>query len=204
MIAMICFVQKANAQNTGFANFNLTMTVDKYIETTPSPINFNLGTTLRYNSMTSEEIFYGPWGEWDLAYANCPFSVTLAGDNPAGQNKPRFARAEVGTQGTPGFDILNTVYQIGFLTNGAVQSDDFGYQWGFGASSFPKTANISEAPHNGQVKMRMTAHVNSSWHPSKDAGIPIRQTLINSAFTNDQSADAGDYTCTMLVTLTAL
>ena len=206
MIVAVMFVQTVNAQNTGTANFNLSMTVDEYIETTPAPIDFNFGTTF-HNTLWSvghEDLFYGSWGEWDLAYANCRFSVTLAGDNPAGQGVPRFAREEVGAHAGGGFDVLNTVYQIGFLTNGVVETDAFGYVWGLGASSFPKTANFTEAPHNGQVKMRMTAHVNSTYHPSKDAGIPLRNTVINAGLTNDQSADAGVYNCTMLVTLTAL
>ena len=50
----------------------------------------------------------------------------------------------------------------------------------------------------------MAAHVNSHWEPSKDAGIPIRETVINPAFTNIQSADAGLYECVMVVTLESL
>ena len=208
MIVAVMFVQTVNAQSSASANFNLSMTVDEYIETAPGAVDFNFGTTrsnVYYGAPRNEDLYdgWGNTGEWDLAYANCPFSVTLSGNNPAGQGVPRFARAEVGAHGG-GFDVLNTVYRIGFMTNGVVENDAFGYVWGFGASSFPKTANFSEAPHNGQVKMSLKAAVNSHWEPSKDAGIPIRETVINSAFSNQQSADAGEYTCTMLVTLTAL
>ncbi len=203
MFAMVCIVK---AQNSASASFNLSMTVDKYIETTSSPLSFDFGTTMNhsyYGAVRNEDLYYGANGSWNLAYANCPFSVTLSGQNAAAQNVPRFAKLEEGAHGS-GYDILNTVFQIGFWTNGEVQNDAFGHVWGFGASSFPKTANFAEAPHNGQVRMSMTAHVNSHWQNDKDAGIPIRETVINPAFTNIQSADAGVYQCTMLVTLTAL
>lgn len=194
------------AQSTGSASFDLKMTVDKYIETATSPISFDFGTTMNnsyYGAPRNEDLYYPAWGEWNIAYANCGFSVSLTGDNGASQGVPRFARQEVGAHGGA-WDILNTVYQIGFLTNGVVENDAFGYVWGFGASMFPKTATFTETPHNGQVKMRMAAHVNSHWQPDKDAGIPIRETVINPAFTNIQSADAGVYTCTMVVTLAAI
>ncbi len=207
-VAMIAYVQTAQAQNTATASFNLSMTVDKYIETTASPLEFDFGTTrsnVYYGAPRNEDLYdgWGNAGEWNLAYANCPFSVTLSGDNPASQGVPRFARAEVGAHAGPA-DFLNTSFRIGFLTNGGVENDAFGYVWGIGASSFPKTASFDEAPHNGQIKMNMQAAVNSHWMPANDVGIPIRNTVIDASMTNDQSADAGKYSCTMLVTLTAL
>lgn len=204
MIAVICFVQKANAQTP--VTFNLSMQVAKYIETTPTPLDFNFGTATHnvyWGAPGNMDLYYPATGSWDLAYANCGFSVTLSGDNPAGQHVPRFAKAEEGTHGV-GWDVLNTVYQIGIWTNGEVQNDAFGHVWGFGASSFPKTASFTETPHNGQVRMTMLAHVNSHWQNDKDAGIPIRETVINSGFTHEQSADYGVYTNTMVVTFAAL
>ena len=204
MVAMISFSQSVKAQTP--VQFNLSMEVAKYIETTPSPLSFNFGTATYnqyFGSPGNMDLYQSAENSWDLAYANCGFSVTLSGDNPAGQGVPRFSRAEQGDYAI-GFDILNTVYQIGIWTNGEVQNDAFGKVWGIGASSFPITGTFAETPHNGQVRMTMRASVNSHWHPSKDAGIPIREAIINSNFTNQQSADAGTYTCTMLVTLAAI
>lgn len=187
------------AQNTGNVNFNLSMTVDRYIEVTPGPISWDFGTTRhQVNYGGPMESLYGTMGEWNLAYVNCPFSVTISGDNPASQGVPRFARKEVGPH-SGGYDILATLYAINFTTNGV--RDLFYGTWLQGANQFPRTKSYSEAPHNGQVKMDMKAWVNSS---IASEAVPVRHTLINPAFTNDQSADAGDYTCTMLITLLAL
>ena len=204
VIAMISFSQSARAQSP--VQFDLSMEVSKYIETTPSPLTVNLGTasySVHNSSPGNMNLSQSVENSWDLAYANCGFSVTLSGDNPAAQSVPRFARAESGDH-AGGFDVLNTVCQIGVWTNGEVQNDAFGHIEGVGASSFPLTGNFTETPHNGQVRMTMRASVNSYWSPDKDAGIPIRAAVINPSFTNQQSADAGTYTCNMVVTLTAL
>lgn len=193
------------AQTTGNVTFNLSMTVDKYIEVTPGSLSFDFGTTIHNgNREELNSALTGPWGEWDLAYANCPFSVTISGNNPVGQNKPRFARAEVGANAAGGFDVLSTAFQIGILTNG-IWNNEFGLNYGVRASEFPKTVSFAEAPHNGQVKMKMAAKVNNPGDPNEiSAGFPIRETVINSLLTNAQSADAGVYTCTMTVTLAAI
>jgi len=200
----------AFGQSSDATTFNLSMTVDKYIESIPT-VNWDFGTTVHngwgggnpkegLNTALPEG---SGWGQWDLAYANCGFSVTVSGSNPAGQNVPRFARAEVGTHAN-GFDILSTGYQIGILTNG-VWDNHLGLNSGIRAGSFPKTVNLTETPHNGQVAMKMAAKINAIGQGSEENhGYPIRQTLIDPTFTWDQSADAGVYTCTMLVTLNAL
>jgi hypothetical protein len=195
MFVMALFVQNVNAQLSGTANFNLSMTVEKYIETAPSPLNWNFGTTTHIGK---REQLNGNAGEWNLAYTNCPFSITISGNNMAGDGVPRFARVE---EGTGDFDILTTLYEINFTTNGS-RSLFFGSDGPKGASHFPYTKSYTEAPHNGQVKMDMKAYVNS--HLAVDEGIPIRLTIIDPTFTGIQSADAGDYTCTMVVTLAEL
>jgi len=200
MIA-IGFAQTVSAQGKS-ATFNLKMTVDKYIETTPTPINFYYGTTGHENNAQSLDGGGVAGIQWNIAYANCPFSITLSGDNPAGQGVPRFARKETGTHGGA-FDILNTLYQIHVITNGAVTGINGDGNWGIAAKEFPFTESILEAPHNGQVALNMYPYVNYAGNAARD-GVPVRETLINSNFTNAQSADAGDYTCTMIVTLAAL
>jgi hypothetical protein len=196
MIVAVAFTQ---AQTTASASFNLSMTVDKYIETTPSPLNWDFGTTSHQVAYGGPiESLYGAMGQWNLAYANCPFSVTVAGNNGANQGVPRFARQEVGAHGGA-WDILPTLYAINFTTNGV--RDLFYGTWLQGAHQFPYTKNYTEAPHNGQVKMDMVSYINST---IASEAVPVRKTLIDPTFTNIQSADAGVYECTMVVTLTAL
>lgn len=193
MFAMVIFVQTASAQTP--VQFNLSMTVDKYIETGESPVNLPLGTTTHVGN---REQLNGDIGEWNLAYANCGFSVTISGNNLAGNGVPRFARAE---EGTGNFDVLPTLYDIRFTTN-TVRKLFFGSAGPKGASHFTHTKDYSVAPHNGQVKMDMKVYVNSNL--AVDEGVPVRRTIIDPDFTWDQSADAGLYQCTMMVTLAAL
>jgi len=192
----VCFAQSVSSQKS--ATFNLKMNVSNYIEVMASPVDFNFGTTTHDGTYAHSQSLYGATGEWNLAYCNCPFSVTISGNNPANQNVPRFARQETGTHAS-GYDVLPTLYAINFTTNGV--RDLFYGTWLQGANQFPYTKSYSEAPHNGQVKMDMVAYVNSA---IASEAVPVLQTLINPAFTNAQSADAGDYTCTMVVTLAAL
>jgi len=195
-IIMVCSVKAINPGQS--ATFNLKMTVDKYIEAMASPVDFNFGTTA-HTILKAEELC-GNTGSWNLAYANCPFSVTISGNNGANQGVPRFARQEQGPHGGA-WDILNTVYDINFTTNGETSSfaGFFGY---LGASEFPKTKNYAEAPHNGQIRMDIKAFVNTAANSLLDHGVSLRRTLIDPNFKNSDSADAGDYTCIMVVTLT--
>lgn len=191
-------VSKANAQ-TDEVQFKLSMTVDKYIEAAPGPINWDFGTTSHSTSWgPSRESLDGTMGEWNIAYANCPFSVTISGDNAAGQGVPRFARKEVGANAN-GYDVLSTLYQIHFTTNGV--RDLFYGTWLQGAHQFPYTKSFSEAPHNGQIKMDMKAYVNSTIASEQ---VPVRATIIDPNYTWQQSADAGVYECEMEVVFTAL
>lgn len=199
MIVAVAFTQ---AQTTASASFNLSMTVDKYIETTPSPLTWNFGTTSHQVAYGGPmESLYGAMGQWNLAYANCPFAITISGNNGASQGVPRFARQEVGAHGGA-WDILPTLYLIQVTTNGV--RDVFSLPNAdsrLGAHRFPSTEEYSEAPHNGQVKLDMVSYINSS---VASEAVPVRKTLIDPNFTNVQSADAGVYECTMVVTLTAL
>ena len=190
------------------ATFNLKMNVDKYIEAMCGPVDFNFGTT-QHVGITKAEELCGKTGAWDLAYANCPFSITITGNNGANQGVPRFARQETGAHGGA-WDILNTVYDIYIGTNGVESSfnsfDIFGISIPklIGAKDFPKTKTFLEAPHNGQVHMSMKAFVNTYINGYIDNGTPLKKTIIDPSYRNGDSADAGEYTCTMIVTLAAL
>jgi hypothetical protein len=137
---------------------------------------------------------------WNLAYSNTTFRATLADSNGAGQAKPRFARQEVGAHSN-GWDILPTLYDIYFTTNGVSEKLIPGSMVQ-SAERFPISKDFSEAPHNGQVRMDLHVWINSPY--SADDSISQRETLINPAFTWQQSADAGTYACQMVVTLTAI
>lgn len=194
-VAMFVYTQVAQAQNNP-VNINLSMTVDKYIETTESPLSWHVGTT---EHIANAEVLNGGLKEWNLAYANCPFSVTITGDNAANQGVPRFARKEEGAHGV-GYDVLPTFYKIHFTTNHHDRKS-FHDAWKQSALQFPHTKSFDEAPHNGQILMDLQTWVNTA---DNGEGVPQRETLINPNFTNSQSADAGVYECTMVVTLTAL
>jgi len=206
-IAMCC-AQTASAQKS--ATFNLKMNVSNYIEAMCGPVDFNFGTTQHQSA--GYEGLVGNTGSWNLAYANCPFSITISGSNGAGQGVPRFARQETGTHGGA-WDFLPTAFDIKIGTNGVNSSFNGLVAPGtetfvplpLGANSFPKTQTYVEAPHNGQVHMEMTAYVNE--YAAGGAlfdNVPLRRTQINPNWTNEKSADAGEYTCTMVVTLAAI
>ncbi len=80
---MVCSVQAIVPGGQQSATFNLKMTVDKYIEAMASPVDFNFGTT-QHTILKAEELC-GNVGSWNLAYANCPFSLTISGNNGANQ-----------------------------------------------------------------------------------------------------------------------
>jgi len=179
-------------------NFSLTLDMMKYIECVPGPISWFLGTTHYTTAWGPPRLEIYVSNEWDLAYANCPFQVTISGNNDNNDGIPRFARLEEGPNSN-GYDTLPTIYNIRFLTNGSWW--DF-TDWFDGSSQFPITKDCLEAPHNGQVRMKMTIGANSTTTP--DPGCPTRKIAIDPSFTWDQSADAGTYSCTLIVTFTAL
>jgi hypothetical protein len=72
------------------------------------------------------------------------------------------------------------------------------------AHAFPYTEEFLEAPHNGQVKLQMNVHANDDFLHSGRDNVDIRRTRINPAYTDEMSADAGTYSCTMIMTLAAL
>ena len=79
MVAMISFSQSVKAQTP--VQFNLSMEVAKYIETTPTPLDFNFGVATHNPSTANMELVSSAKGVWNIAYANCPFSVTISGNN---------------------------------------------------------------------------------------------------------------------------
>ena len=180
------------AQNSDQTDINLSLTVDEYIEAVPT-IDWDLGET--YRSGNSERMYTS--NGWDIAYANCPFNVTVEGDNPAGDGRPIFAREEQGANSN-GFDRLRSLYAIDVVTNGVSQDVT---DWFDHSGKFPVSKDVTEAPHNGQVHMNMTLDVNGG---TSHGTVPIRKTLIDPSFSWEESADAGEYEASLKVTFTAL
>jgi len=197
LLAIVMIATVSFGQTTGNTTIKMTLTLDKYIEVVPGPLDWDLGIT---NHFWASEWAMASSPSWDLAYANCGFTATVSGENPASEHKPRFAMPEVGPHAS-GFDTLPTQFMIAFTTNGV--SDVMGPLGFLAAEAFPFSKNYTEAPHNGQVGLMMTAWVNHTFGTNPDLPT-IRQTLINPGFSIRDSADAGIYTCSMVVTLTAL
>lgn len=199
IVAIFAIVLFANAQDS--STFNLSMTVDEYIECTSGPIAINFGTT-SHNSNAEQLFAHSQY--MDLAYANCPFSITISGDNAASEGVPRFVRQETGTYGGD-YDTLPTHFDFHIGVNNIDYMVNDGAMGNYvPAKDFPISQDFNEAPHNGQIRLWMGARVNNllanSWTPD----IPIRKTLIDQSMTKVQSADAGDYACTMTITLAAI
>ena len=197
LVGGTCF----GAQASNSTTFNLSLYLNEYIETMPGPVVWDLGHTTHYSGSPYDvETIYPATNSWNLAYANCRFNISIAGENLALEHKPRFARLQTGTHGGGIYDTLPTLYDIRLTTNGV--SDPLSSNELQSANNFPFSKDYSEAPHNGQVRMDMKVYVNTplAW----DGVVPQRKTLIAPAFTDQDSADAGIYTCTMVVTLGAL
>ncbi len=184
--------------------YKMSMYMDEYIECA-ADIAWNLGDTGHRTAWGNQpydwETVEGTRTD-NLAYANCPFTITFTGYNDAGETVPRFARQEVDGEGNPlgSWDILRAHYVLGVTVNGATTRVSKQYMPD-PAASFPLSHDFTEAPHNGQIGLNLNVKVNSSitW-----AGVPIRYTYIDPTLTNADSADAGEYKAYMVVTITAL
>jgi hypothetical protein len=192
MITTVSFGQTLG----GSSAINMSVTVNKYIETMPAK-NWNLGGTFR---AFGTEIAMAGSETYNLAYANCGFSVTVSGSNLVPETKPRFAMQESGAHAS-GFDTLPTWWILSIVTNG-----DYDSLFPLGAleaQAFPFSKNYTETPHNGQVGLMLFAWVNNQFGSAPDLPT-IRGTSINPAYSIRDSADSGLYKCAMVVTLTAL
>ncbi len=196
LLLVFAFAGMALAQDSDSVNIDMEMYVDEYIETM-GDTSWDLGTTYHTtNYGPSREQIYESNG-WDLAYANCPFSMTVSGNNLAGDGIPTFAREEQGANSN-GFDRLPSYYKIFVITN--ENADEF-TGWVDPSEKFPISKDYSEAPHNGQIRMNMTVQANTTITHSD---IPLKATLIDPRYTWKDSADAGTYEASLTVTISAL
>jgi len=200
LAALILVAGMSFGQVHNQTQFNFSVVVDPYIEVlvpiqnmTVSPYHVT-GPTFQRMVGTYTGLSGGTWpgGIGDFTYANCPFSMTIAGDNLAGDGKPIYVREEVDGTGTGlnRFDKLDTNWEIRVHYNS-------GYPIGVysNANNAPWTLTANEAPHNGWVGIDFMCNGNRVDGP--DANIDRNQAY-------DQSPDRGIYTCFLVVTLTAL
>lgn len=195
---LVLFVALVLAAGMGFGQgasdsqtFTLTTTVQKYIEcraglaltVTDPPIPG--GGTAIHNGTYPAITFYTNDGN-ELAYANCPFTVQLSGDNGAGDNLPILARQEVGETR---FDRLIT--SIGLQVPGTTVNISF-YSDPDGAVSGTWNGNPSNCPvpHDGEVGAFIYL----------GAALPHLSPEFGVDNTWNESADAGTYTCTLTFT----
>jgi|SRR6056297_126982 len=208
-VAMLFAVNSVQAQNT--QTFNLSATVEKYIEVNPSYTNLGPGDYHQAISLTPGEGDHVPDGvhplmnRWqDAVYANCPFNISYAGSNDAQDGLPILAREEVSGNG---FDRLQTQIQTRVRINGtqATQGTMPGYErhdMNFtsdadGAASGTwsgKTVDFVNAPHDGEVEFTLTMN----------AFLPHKSPDFGNDNTWNESADAGEYTATLVATYSTL
>lgn len=230
IFATLLFEQNTNAKAPGSLNLNFSVTVEQSIEMTSIPLAFSFGVTKHSIAGVSHEELYGEINQFPIAYVNCPFTVAISGTNGLGQEVPRLARQETGVKGGS-WDYLPTSFAINLTTNG-VYNDNSGIAPGksgdhrqdngngsqsfvnnqshnnpgnnfqvAAASSFPRGEIHEESPLNGLVNMDLKVWVNTYGNIDN---VPLRATQINASQRNNQSADAGQYECTLIVTFMAL
>ena len=202
LLLVFAFAGMALAQDSDSVNIDMSLYVDEYIETTNN-FSHHVGTLENVGSLGMYE--GSKWLKYkDLAYANCPFNITVAGNNPAETGNPRFAREEVDENGNGlgSYDILRTSYGFRIKVNG--ETADVGSPVN-GADDFPITLNHNEAPHDGQIMLRkMRVAVNKEGNDDADESYPLREAAIDPNYNNIDSPDAGTYKADLTVTISAL
>lgn len=191
--------------------FNFNCTVQKYIEVNPAfltmgfSINLPPGGYLNLSPWGSVPALPSPyhtymWSNDDAAYANCPFTITYAGNNGALDGLPILARQEVPTGN--GWDRLQTQIEIWQRTN-VVGPDGENHNTIFisnpeglatGTWTNGPTVTFNNAPHDGEIKQSVYF----------DAALPHKSPDFGPNNTWNQSADAGTYTCQIVATFSAL
>lgn len=180
--------------------FNFTAVVDPYIEVlvpvqnmATSPYHIQ-GPGFSGGVMTYTGLSGGTWpgGIGDFAYANCPFDLTISGDNPATDGKPNYAREEEDDlgNGLGTFDRLDTNWEIRIHYNG-------GYPIGVydDADNAPWSITANEAPHNGWVGIDFMCNGHRVDGPA--ANIDRSQDYFD-------SPDAGNYKASLTITMSVM
>ncbi|MCK9221872.1 MAG: hypothetical protein PHV61_00395 [Limnochordia bacterium] len=177
--------------------WDFAVEVMPYIMAAESPVNgYGYG----------EYQLYGPgfaWGyigfhtNWrNAAYANTPVSVTILGNNAAGDNSPVFARLQQGSRAGEGrYDRLDTWWLVMVRVN-EVQKDYNAWAGKLGANGF-QVENFEgflewedPVPHNGEINVAAFVHVDGP-----DATATGQNPYPFNTKRWWQSADAGIYEC---------
>lgn len=180
--------------------FNLSATVEEYIEVNPAYKTMNPSMTMpgHADDVTVDGGYWDQRYVYLHAYANCPFSIKFEGSNDAGDNLPILARQER-PRGN-GWDRLQTRIHLRYSINIGGYADNEAHEINFksdanGANTGTwdwdnQTVTFNNAPHNGEVLMR--------W--DFGAALPRKTPYWKSGESWKLSADAGEYTCTLVVT----
>lgn len=131
----------------------------------------------------------------EFAYANCPYNITLSGDNPANDGVPCFAKAEIGLNPN-GFDRLITRFHFHFSSDYNVPGTTSAIVFN-SAFAMPGVWNATtggySVPHTGEVYA----------NPRCGVSLPAKAPNFGVVNTWNQSADAGTYQASITVTITA-
>jgi len=177
--------------------FNFSCTVQKHIEVNPACAVINASLTIPGFGSGSVPVVTEHGGCRDAAYANCPFTVSFVGNNPASDNLPILARLETST--TNRYDRLQTIIQIRYYINLPWGTSGWeGHHMDFLSGPDGTTVNtwtgqtltFVNYPHDGEIYM--------DWHFG--ASLPHLSPDFGPDNTWQQSADAGLYTCNVTAT----
>ena len=141
----------------------------------------------------------GSYARHTPTYANCQFRVTIDGYNDYEEHRPRLARMEVGEHAND-FDWLPVIYHFWFYTNGVQR-----LIWGKWDNQFPFDVDFTECAHDGQVELYFEYVINDRATAGGTAYFPRdHEARIGDGETWYESPDAGDYSCTLVMTYSAL
>jgi len=211
-VAMLFAVNSVQAQSNT-QTFNLSADVEKYIEVNPDftdldKSDFNFRTPVLNPGDEESAELQKPIPRWvatleDAVYANCPFQISYNGYNQVGDGEAILARQEVNGNGP---DRLQTDIFISTHINGGhgggpgaevgqtqFTSDPEGAATGTWTRE-GETVSMDNTPHDGEVKIGV-------WF---GAALPHESPDFGADNTWDQSADAGEYTATLVATYSTL
>ncbi|MGB8953394.1 MAG: hypothetical protein WCC06_12105 [Candidatus Aminicenantales bacterium] len=196
MIAGMSFAQGASQTRT----LNLNVTVLPYVQLNlayPATLDFGTISPLQLGPSSGEGFEARGAGFWEwfpeFAYANCPYSITLSGNNLAGDGVPVFARQEVGETR---YDRLVTALTFHFTSDYAGSMHAMQYNSTFIYPN-PGTWNITlnrPVPHTGEVFMKPRVGVR---FPAMTPDFGVKNTW-------DQSPDAGLYEAQVTITIAVI
>jgi len=198
MIAGLSFGQ------TTTRTLNLNATVSPYVELNmayPDTLNFGTiappkdGVTMEGGDTRHPTNIDWEW-RYEFAYANCPFRITLSGNNPANDGVPCFARRQDDVNGGGGnYDRLITRFHFHFASDYAGSMSAIVFNSAFAIPGvWNATTGTYPVPHTGEVYA----------NPRCGISLPAQAPNFSAKNTWNQSPDAGLYQASVTVTIAAI